>query len=236
MGEGGYSEYQRTQNWDGPVLRTQGSGLRIGTQKYGRFNCSRYGYLSGVYKCTDADVTLIFRWWEGKTGGQMYGERVIQIASGVELPLQYRVPNMGPWVEIIVKPKTEVVEYHDEGRFGLNNRDHPLEAIPQSTLLLNNQAVKVPATSTVNVFPKCYYAGPAIMQLKPVAEAGTWKLEVEVSPEVYVTVKEGAIPKATETGFEVILPLGAWRLAVSNASAVEQTYSATVIAPITGSM
>lgn len=228
----GYSEFQRLANWDsGPLYaRTGNSGP--GIELSGVQDVSRYACLAGFDIAGTIDVKVSFSWYADAAAATWLGTRAFQLSPSVAAGAQYRLPNLGPYVQGAWQAISGAAFAHTVELLG-TNRSHPLELIPQAPVLIDQQGAALPGSSTVIANPSDYYAGPvgvyasagqvAVLTFQYLTQAGAWDTFVSFN-----------LPASGRSQFVVTVPPGAWRASVFNTTATATTFTLACVPSTTG--
>ncbi len=231
----GYADYQRTVNYDEPLFINEVVGGKLEKEvTRGRFDVSRFAYIMGKLQFTGQPVQVTLQWWSAETGGVLIGERVFRMDNKVGVSASLHVPNLGPWLAVVYRPESLVVEYHAVAQLFVSNRIAPYETIPTKPAILVATPFKLASKGAKTFSPEVYYAGPAELYCQV---AGTAGFQVALFAMFKGFEYERFDVEATAGGVmikKVILPFTAWNLSVENNSAAENEYFLTVVPSITG--
>lgn len=227
----GYPDWTHAVTWDGVLLYALPLLARTAGVTSGRINVSRWQSISlftfmGTPSARGARITLI---WFGKpAGGNARAEREINLAPFGENPehlaLTARLPNYGPYLEVIVEGQGAGANWTLEMEVAGDNRPSPAETTAHLPLLIPRTAEALEAGHEAIILPRYYYAGQVSFSLyRSAAPFG-----YEVQPYYEGAWHEGVRwrPQAGE-GDDVVtmpVPLGAWRLRVINQAAGASTF------------
>lgn len=231
----GYSDYQRIVNWDGPLVWEILTKAITGEANSGVINCARYGYIAGRVSLTGEDFQLRMEWFSDEAATKQLGQMVMTLSPSVQNPAQLRIPNMGPWVRVVLEGKEGAAKCTATARLFLSNRIHPLQLIPVAPMIFRSTHTYA-VSENLFIGPFDYYAGPAEVNYETnVAGTVTLVLEAEPAPGVVVAFCILRFTEAQLSGqAKVIIPPGMWRIRVAN-GAGERTINVNVTASLTGS-
>jgi hypothetical protein len=230
-GPTGYADYQRTENWDSPLIREAVKLEHVGSQAFGRFNCARYAFLVGRMGVENQGIKLILRWWSAEEGGVIIGERSWLLTQIINNVLQLRIPNMGPWLEIEYESEGGV--WHETAILGFSNRVFPTEVIPPTEFILSAEHKFVGAGETFEFTPENYFSGPVRVGIEQPAEAeDVIKLIVSNTLGTTRAIEQLNLKKKVDAG-TMYMPLG-WAK-FSMVGGVAQLVKITVTPILTGS-
>lgn len=231
----GNEDWQRTSNYDGPVLFSQGGEEKTGSiELLNTLFVGRYAYLAGIANTEVNAYELRLRWFADEAATILVGERNIIIDVTIASNAQIRILNLGPWVRVsfIVAPGKK---YKPSVVLLPSNRIAPTECIPQQSTLIPPTLITLPKGAEKNVNPVSYFSGPVRFLFISKAVAGLIVVQVSTSPGVYEEICNIPLPAKGILEPTIITPLGAWRVAVENTSAEEGSYVVAGIWSPTGS-
>lgn len=236
-GSRGYEDYQRVSNWDAPIL---GEGTK--TSLLENFplefkDVSRYAYLYLRIRPTSAEKGLLLLhldYWNHPLGGLNCGERDIVLTPEIKVPIQIRVPNLGPFVTIRLT-RIEAAGGTCDFQIAPTNRYVPIEVIPSAPTLINEIAKVVLKAGNIKVWPLSYFAGPAVFYFSPAGEKFSLLLRYVDKLGEFHTFSTLSPAAGSNTKENVVLPVGAWFAEVLNAGAADSQFDLSLIPSLTGS-
>lgn len=230
----GYADWQRLDNWDSAPLFSETNIDIAGTHSSPVLDVSRYAYIGG-YDISNANPAVVgFNWFADAAATITLGGVEFLLSPLIQDFAQYRLPNLGPFLQV---SWAQVVAGHPSHTCRLigTNRAHPLEFIPEGPLQYNIQSVALAAGAVVNIYPTDYYAGPMRVwgffgagfqwSLQTLLPDGTW-IFIDQSPPTTVTTDVSAV---------TITPRGAWRFQIFNGGGAPFNYSFAAQPSQTGS-
>lgn len=228
-GARGYPDWQRVQNWDGPLVFSQS-----GVNHKGRFQTpivevSRFAAIEGRVKAFIAPVLLTLEWFAGPTEETLTGQRQLVLTPEISEWAQLQIRNLGPWVRATFAPVDVAVEWQLGLQLVCTNRAYPLELVPRQSVLVNTSHAFAEAGS-VTAYPTDYFAGPIRVEAINFNAAGPLEvvLEAAVAPEEYVEVDRTIITAAQVVlSASFVAPVGAWRVLIRAAGKAETTVKVT---------
>lgn len=230
----GYSDYQRVDNWDGPILDQQTMHTFNAPEQSGVLDVSRYAYIGGSMTATTGTAySFTANWYADQAASEFVGSRIFVIQASMGHQMQFRLPSIGPWLSMIWTPvtanaiRTNVIQ--------ATNRQHPLEIVPVTSILLTKQGVSIPATTTTRYFPTDYYSGPARVWVSGAGIVGFLGVEYLDTTNTWNPIDEMPLAAGDNRG-TITTPTGAWRIYVDNTTASAQTVDVVVTPSTTGSV
>lgn len=236
MSNKGYADYQRIVNWDDSPFSFGKQATLKEVTNLGTFDVSRYAYLAGNiggrFLKENGMIEWEFTWSLDEEGKEIVGQRIF-FTHEINGPAQLRIPNMGPWVTIVAKPFTTPVKTNLT--FFPTNRSYPYELLPKKSLLVEAVETAVLSKAVKQFFMEEYFAGPAVIYLKSLKEAGVLTVSTVDLLTNYVNVGIVEVPALGQTWAKVVLPFGPCRLNLENTGAAESKYLINAMASFTGS-
>ena len=210
----GYPDYQKVNNWDGPLLFSAKELLLSEGQEQGPWDMSRYASLLARLEILGTPIGVNLAWTtaQGALGG-LTATRFFVLEPNILAPIQILIPNLGPslkWTTTTEVGKTAKLTANVHG----SNRVNPLGFVPRGPLVLSRRITFAKA-ETVTLYPSDYYGGPAQVYYEKEGQTLTFVVEAQVMPGEWVStfLHETAAAKGNDT-FSLLLPPTAWRLAV----------------------
>lgn len=232
----GYADYQRTVNYDDPLLLNDLGGAEVEkAQTKGRFDVSRFAYVMGKIQFTKVPVAVRFEWFMAETGGEPIGERLIRLDNLTAVSAQVHMPNMGPWLQVKYEPESAVVKYKPAVRLMPSNRELPFESVPNAPAVLASGAFKLAAKATKLFRPQLYYGGPAMLQA---VQLSAGAVSVQANAMLLGFEYERFYTGSNAAGVlvaPITLPFTAQEFTIENGGAAEAEVIFTIIPSITGS-
>lgn len=230
----GYSDWQRTQNMDTGVLASINRGATKPSDDSGIQDVSRFEYLGGQDRCFTTPVLVTVFWFADAAGLVTMGARQFVLSPSVANAAQYRLPNLGPFVEI-QWASISGGNFAHQATILATNRFHPLEFIPESALLKFDAGIVIGAATNVDSFPTDYYSGPVSCQIASAGGATAFQAQAETSGGAIVNISPAITPAANVfANLPFVAPPGVWWIAVLNPGAATN-YSITAVPTMTGS-
>lgn len=230
----GYADYQRTQNMDTGAIVSINRGATKPSDDSGIQDVSRFEYLGGQDRCFTTPVLVTVFWFADAAGLVTMGARQFVLSPSVANAAQYRLPNLGPFVEI-QWASISGGNFAHQATILATNRFHPLEFIPESALLFSATATAIGAAAAVDVFPSDYYAGPMTCQVTSAGGATAFQAQAELQGGGIVNISPAITPAANAfTNLTFVAPPGVWWIAVGNPGAATN-FSITAVPTMTGS-
>ena len=234
IGPGGYPDGQRVANWDGPTLWSETTTPTNAAVASPVVNVSRYGYLAGFMDEFLSQSQVEISWFADRNAAISINRRQFVLTSQILHVASLRVPNLGPYAQVQVSA-IGGVNYDFATLLFATNRTHPLELIPQSPVLIDQQNQAIAANATNTYYPSDYYAGPvsvwadvsqgpALVTLQYLTTAGSWDM-----------IDQRTIAAAGEQPFQMVTPAGAWRMQVTNQAAAAGAVFLAATPSLTGS-
>jgi hypothetical protein len=216
------------------VLFSETAVVRAGNLTTPVLDVSRYAYLGGYDAVGTREVQVTFDWYTDSGGVNNCGTRTLVLSPSIVSPAQYRLPNLGPFVQVSYLLLAAPNWLHTCVLFG-TNRVHPLELIPSSPVLIDVQNAAIGATTTIISYPSDYYAGP-IQVAAECSQAGTVSINYETAGAVWDVQDFYLLTAGAWLETTIATPPGAWRIAVRNTAAAAGTYYLIVNQSMTGAM
>jgi hypothetical protein len=239
----GYPDWQRVENWDGPVIWEGEGGALSGPQTSGVVPCSRYASL--VVYVLPAElhakrVAITVQWFRQAVGGPIVFARTIVTFTRAEnpsIPLTFHIPNMGPFVKVTLAPITASETWEAEWMVRLDNRQYAVESPVQNPIMVAVAEHALAEAGTAVVLPSFYYSGPALLNVN-IAHVGMAVDLQSFDPVGLAYALAGRVEPNAAGVWQAIpmqLPLGAWRLVFRNIAGVAATISGGLVVAPTGS-
>jgi hypothetical protein len=231
-GPEGYKDFQRIANYDGPLLASLAQVKKSGQVKTPRLQVSRFATLWAIAEVTENAPALEFEWFSAASGGSSIGSRIVWLTEHIGRYAVLSLPNFGPWVQVSLFTN---VNYSATASIFASNRTQQIGFQPIEPMVMAlNEPVK--AGETKDLYPSSYASGPAQINARALTQNGTFAIEALTEPGLWVPtyVSElagGGAPLNTQ----VVLPLGAWRVSVTNGTGVEASYIVRITPSSTGS-
>lgn len=232
----GYTDWQRTENYDTAVLYDGGAAARVGNWTTPVFDVSRFAYLGGLLAASAAPVLVTISWWADGAGSVGLAIRSFVIDGNITRAAQIRLPNLGPFVSVKFAPATGSTPWTDSSRINATNRVHPLEFIPAAPVVLDSGSLTVNAGSNVDVWPTDFYAGPMRLIANTTFASATVELLTEESVGAFAITDIALPPNNITTAYTFVAPPGSWKLNVANGSGANGSAVVRCVAPTTGAM
>lgn len=227
----GYTDWQRVENWDSGVLFSNNGAAAITGDGTGLLDVSRYAYLSGFDEVTGGNVQATYAWFADAAGLVGCGGRTIMFEGQNSRQAQYRLPNLGPYVQIGWQLATGA-SFNHTCVIMATNRAHPLEMIPGNSLLIYESNFNLPAGDTF-LYPGTMYTGPVQIWTHALGASVILVLQMMLSNGTYDAMIQ--LPGANgEQVFNWTAPQGAWRLRVANSGAAVPGVYLMATASLTG--
>lgn len=228
----GYADWQRVSNWDSGTLYSTPGGVNITTDQTPILDVSRYAYLAGWDQISGIPVQVDIYWYGDKAQTVSFGHRLFVLDPNNQGVAQYRIPNLGPYVQI-VWTRIGPGSFQHPCSIMATNRFHPLEFIPVLPTLIDLQGLTLPAGSSF-YYPGGYYAGPlqvfansfpanSFLAMQVLNSAGGWDTMLSM----------GGL--AANAAFQWIAPAGGWRLAALAVAASTPNTILVAVPTLTGS-
>jgi hypothetical protein len=231
----GYDDYQRIANYDSAILYSFVAPPSASTLESSVIPVLRWSYLEGILAPNTNPSLLTFTWTADLAGLSTIGVRTFVISPLVTNPMQFRLSNLGPYVQVQQSP-IGGLNWGCSGQMFGGNRQSLLEAIPQNNVVISQQAAAVGANVTQTIYPTDYYAGPMSVWVLPQMASSTVTL-VYVSPTVLLPIVQvGMGGTNSENNFTLVVPLGAWAIQFSNLTAAASTYYMVATTSSTGAI
>lgn len=195
----GYPDYQRVENWDGPEVLTNFGTLNTGKVESPIVECSRYGYLTGSIGTGVNDAALKVEYFYDAAGTQFIGIRQMILSTNPLNTGQVNLPNLGPFMKVIVKPLTEGTQWEGFIRLFLSNRLSPTELRLPVPLLAEGEHAFLGAEGFL-VPAAGYFAGPIRVYASMTAGETAFSVETQAIPQLGVAslVDKTLLAKAGE--------------------------------------
>jgi hypothetical protein len=230
----GYDDYQRIANYDSEVLYSFVAPPSSSSLQSPVLPVLRWSYLEGTLAPTVNPSALQFVWTSDAAGIDVVGTRQFIVAPAIANPLQFRLSNLGPYVNFEQVP-VGGLNWGCAGSMSGGNRQSLLEAIPTQSVLIDQQAIAIAGNGQATIYPTDYYAGPMSVWFYPQFATGSLVL-LGLTPantwdnlNVYNNTVANPIVPLTW-----IAPFGAWRILVGNTTAGASTFYLAVTASATG--
>lgn len=219
----GYADWQRVENYDSGVLLAVNQLIGGLPVTFGPVDMSRYLAIGGLMGVSgNAGLVQMF-WYDDSSALALVGQRQFTLSPLIPLAAQLRIPNLGPFLEIAPTWLAGGSMTFVCNLIG-TNRDLSMDFIPSAPLLIDQDAVALGASGAVISYPNSYYAGPVRLWFT-CTQSALWQLQVLSPTNAWETVDEFELAGGGVTSTTNILtPPGAWRIVVTNETAVAATY------------
>lgn len=232
FGPGGYPDWQRLTNYDGPTAWSINQG-GIAARLIGpMMDMSRYATLSTFMEVSGGPTQIGISWFLDQAGTVLVGQRTIMMGVNPGESENINLLNLGPWAQIEISPIGAGVRGANIVAHG-TNRTFPSEVAPNSQELVYVDGVTLQPNTDLTVIPSGYWSGPVVMwartdsnittTFQALAGNGAWNDFWQLSPG---SISDSSI---------VVIPLGEWQVILTNGSTTQTgTANLTIIAPISG--
>ena len=229
----GYADWQRVENYDSGTLFTT-FGYNAGDDQTSPIlDMSRYACVGGYDINQSGPCNVLMTWYADAAGTVPLGSRSFQLSQLIIRPAQYRIPNIGPFLQIEWTQLGAGNLIHTCNIIGTNRQD-PTIFIPYDSLMIDQQNAFLGANASQDTYPSSYSSGPhgvcvlanqnMLVTFITLSAGNTW----DTFYQQLVTAGE----KLVDT---VVTPNGAWKANVMNEAANVTTYYLTAVASSTGS-
>jgi hypothetical protein len=225
----GYPDRQRVKDWDGETVFVPEIGERDTAAVSSNINVSRYASLWGkVAPSSNGVGVLVELNWRAQTElTSLSPTRFIAIAPPEESPAQplfFHVPNLAPILRIRMDAIGPLhTPWFPEAEYGLDNRQYAVETTPLQQGLITPSSILLAGGNNFYVYPRYFYAGPITMYVY--CETATSQIGVEAYTTGGVWHRIGVytapVNEYSPVTFQV--PLGSWRIVITNPTANEHT-------------
>lgn len=229
----GYSDYQRLENFDTGILEnfvTPGNNASFSSPV---IDVSRFAYFCGEIREQSTQSAWAFNYFLDSLGSVFIGGYNFTCAQAGAQAGQLHIPNLGPFVQILVQA-IGGVNFQASGSLFASNRVTLTQLIPPLPQLVIVNNFNMPAGNT-NFFPNAMYAGPArLMMVSPVAST-IIALEYLDTGGNYFILDEytsGAVNAPLQA--TIICPLTAWKIVVNNPGVATVGLFVAVTPSVTG--
>lgn len=230
----GYSDWQRTENWDTPTLFSQTHYNAANSFTTPVLDVSRFGYLGGVDTAFTNDIIVTATWYADAAATVQLTQRKWLLSASIS-GIQYRLINAGPFVTIKWQRVTGGNLDHSAVLFA-TNRVYASEQIPDSSMQITANGIVVTTTTVTVLWPAYAAAGPASFYYSS-SVTGTL-FEIVGYPAAggqYPIASATTTASVTNGVVPVVLPIGAWSANVLNPGPGNASCNVTVTASPTGS-
>lgn len=230
----GYADWQRVSNYDTDLIYSIARAGAGGPDVTGIIDVSRFAYLGGSERIGITNVVVTVTWASDAAFANLMGRRQFVLSPNVTNSAQYRLQNIGPFMQMAWAGVGNVQFSHNASLLA-TNRYGPLELIPSAPQLIASVNAPVGAAGSTTATPSDYYAGPVAAVVSSVGGATTFVAQTMTPTGVIVNISPGLTPAANVvTALDFIAPPGAWWIAVLNPGAAT-TYSTTAVPSVSGS-
>lgn len=219
----GYGDYQRTDNADSGVIWASDTALRATGQTSPILDVGRFEYLGGSLSCQVPNAVVQFHWYMDAAATISAGSRFITLDPNIGNPAQTRIINLGPFLIVTVTLHNPGFNSVDVKVWG-STRYFPLECVPQVGVLIDMDAVPMPAGNSV-FWPSDYYSGPLHVASFSPSVNYAWVIRY-ATPAVVYSICDGSPTIATQQWYqaESVVPLTSWHVLVVNSGAPSTIY------------
>lgn len=230
----GYQDYQRTENYDSPILFQQinatiGAGITSPV-----LNTQRYAFIGGIDGCGSGKSLATITWYEDPSPTNSVGSIVIPTDASVALQAQLRIPNLGPYCQFVWTDIAGGGSRQNSRLIG-SNKSYFGPFVPTSPWLIDQPSAAISVSATVTLYPNSFFAGP--VQIFAQTSLTSWQLQTQFM-NVTGGYDDGPTwlfsAAATPEVVQFIAPLTAWRVNVINGTAGAGTYFLSAIPSLTG--
>ena len=229
----GYGDWQRIVDWDSPILFHESGVTHNADFATPVMDVSRFAYLGGIDFVQVNNCAVAVAWFADAGATELVGERVFILGMTMQTPAQYRMPNLGPFVQLQYLRIAGVSFTHSCFLFG-TNRQHPLEAVPAIASFLLSASGTVANGFSVQGNPENYYAGPALAYFS--TPAANWSLQFKTIDSNNASYTfDTIVTTGNNTRFTTVVPFGYWFVSINNQSGASGNFSLVMSASETGS-
>lgn len=228
----GYADWQRIDNYDSGALFSESAAPHNGAWNTPAIDVSRYAYLGGYVSVAGVNVSATFRWYIDAALTTQVGERDIAYNSAVTGKQQFRIQNMGPFLQVAFTTITGASSV-TQTLFG-TNRVHPLEFIPATGYIWSEVNHSVNTGGVLGVTPTAMYAGPA--NLFWFSTVANWGVQIfQLVPFGTDALLWSVNTVAGNQNYQIVCPLPSWYVLVANNTGGTNSYDLAITPSITGS-
>src|SRR5579859_3494218 len=205
-GPRGYADWQRIQNYDGPVVFNTTATSHEGIfRPFLRTGVDRYSHLSGFIEVGENPVLCTLGWWTAAESAKVLQLRQFVIDPLVTEAPYLHIPHQGPFLEIELEPLTGATHWKLTSALAFSNRVFGLEFVPRYPVLVSHAFAFVAEENLIS-YPRGYYAGPARLDVTNNAAVETAVLiEAETAPGTWVEVDRMSFGASVERQANVLL-------------------------------
>ena len=229
----GYADWQRIDNYDSGVLISATRNNDATPFTSAIVDVSRYANISGNFNQQAGNFRVTLTWFADSAGTTVLGVRKFVIdGGGIAQGTQYVLRNGGPFVQMDVRA-VDVNPLTYALNFIGTNREYPVEAIPQTNVLLDFQPLNVASGQTSFVGPQCNFCGPVFVYVDAPNANSNVQLRYHLTSNIYDDFWIAGLANGANSFF-VTVPLDQWQLGIFNGSGAAAGYTLTVVACTSG--
>lgn len=229
----GYPDGQRLANYDSGPLWNFTMVASPNPQSSPVMNMQHFAAAGGYVLATVAQAVVTFTWYADALLVNEISAKTFTVDHNIPAALGgFMIPNLGPFLQVTVTNIGGNPYAINALVFG-SNRISPIPWIPQNSIIIDQQAVAIGASTGVDVFPSDYYAGPCDVYYS-LTQANTFFIQgLNASGNYDILNGQNEVANSNST-FTFVAPAGAWKFRVGNDAAVAAAYTLVVVASLTG--
>ena len=227
----GYADWQRIANYDTPALLNT---TNVGTPYApSALDVSRYSHVGFFIGQQAVPQFITFEWFLDPALTQQCGQQFFVMDPSINAPMQGHYANLGPFLSVTANciPNPG----HFTGLFWASNRDVGYPITPNHPVLIDQQNVTIGATTTIDIYPQDYYAGPVTVWFSTDFAAGAFRIFYENVSASWDILVQIALSATGDNRLTTIVPAGAWRCDAINSGGAAGHYYLTVTPSLSGS-
>jgi hypothetical protein len=215
----GYADWQRVNNYDTDLVWNDVSPGNNATRTSPVIDCSRFAYCAGQIGPTVGQVTAVFVWYTDGTLATAVGSRAIIMDNHVTGGWVFRIPNVGPFVQIRVQAIGGAA-FTCTSHVFLSNRYSPTEFIVSNSYLFDLQAIFIAAATNQTQWNASAFAGP--VQFHLTSNTGNVAFQLQALNTSGVLDQRSPVITPAANIFSTItwlVPADAWAIIANNTGA-----------------
>jgi hypothetical protein len=228
----GYADWQRIQNYDSGSLLSVSRLLSATPVLLPAIDVSRYLAIGGTIDPANAAMLVTFNWYLDVGLTELVGTRSMTIDVHFDLPPCFRLPNLGPFLQLTVQTLGGVGQVSVS--LFATNREAAYDLVPQTPTLLNEIGVTIAGGASGTFYPSCPFCGPAELFVYG-PESYEWAINVLTVAPSYTNFAFGAQAGGDPINQIVLLPFSACNVTVTNASGTSAAYDVVLVPSTSGS-
>lgn len=155
----GYPDWQRVDSWDSGIEYSETGAVHAVGWNTPVIDVSRFGYLAMLLSINSGNgFYATITWYADSAGTVPLAARTVVVDSSIPNGMQARLPNMGPFVQVVFNLLFGGVT--TTYRLWATNRFAPYEILPSQPLLVDEQNITLGSGVNATYYFVDYFSGP----------------------------------------------------------------------------